>query len=372
MTATLALVTPRYRPVIGGVETHVERLARNAVARGHHVEVLTQADGRSSPHEETLEGAVVRRFPIAYRSTHYAFSPQLWRYLRAKGDDYDVVHAHNYHSLPALAAALTLHDQTPFVFTPHYHGTSASAVRRALHRPYRLAGARILHKARAVICVSAREASLLSRDFPFVEKRVHVIPNGVDVEAVRSAVPFDENRTVILSIGRLEEYKQVDRIVAAMAHLDESFLLCVGGEGPARKSIEQQIQDAGLSHRVRLLGRVDDHELLRWFRTASVYVTASRIEAMPITPLEVMAAGGRVVASDIEAHREIAQVTKGPVTLFSPGASPAQIADEIRAAIAAPPRRAEVSTWEQVGDRTIEIYELAGRGQGRSPWAVDS
>jgi glycosyltransferase involved in cell wall biosynthesis len=368
----LALVTPRYRPVIGGGETHVERLAQHAVARGHQVEVLTQADDRELPAVELLEGAVVRRFPVAYPSNHYAVSPPLWRYLRENGATYDVVHAHNYHSLPALAAALTLYERTAFVFTPYYHGTSASAVRRVLHRPYRLAGARILRRAAAVICLSSREASLLARDFPFVEERVHVIPNGVDIESLQSAVPFPEINTIVLSVGRLEGYKQVDRVVAAMSHLEDRFVLRIGGDGPARALIERQIEGLGLSDRVRLLGRVGDAELLRWFRTASVYVTASRIESASITALEAMAAGGRVVASDIDAHREIAQVTDGPVTLLPADPSPLQIAQAIRTAADMPSRKANLSTWEEVGDRTLGVYRLANESRGQSPWTADS
>lgn len=368
----IALVTPRYRPVIGGVETHVERLARHAAARGHEVEVLTQTNDREQPLEEVLDGARVRRFTVAYRSDHYAISPALWRYLRESSDRFDVMHAHNYHSLPGLAAARTVGDRTAFIFTPHYHGTSASAFRRVLHRPYRLAGRRILRRAAAVICVSSREASLLARDFPFVEDKVQVIPNGVDVEALRSAIPFEENRTVVLSFGRLEEYKQVDRTVAAMSHLEESFVLRVGGDGPARAAIQAQIESLGLADRVHLLGRVGDEELMRWFRTATVFVTASRIEAMPITPLEVMAAGARVVASDIDAHREIAQVTNGPVTLLPPDPSPTQIAEAIREAVDAPPRQVEVPTWEDVGDRTLEVYRFANESRGRAPCTADA
>lgn len=368
----LALVTPRYTPVIGGVETHVERLAVHAAARGHQVEVLTQSGAGGAPTVETLDGVVVRRFPIAFPSTHYAVSPHLWRYLRNARGQYDVVHAHNYHSLSTLAAALTNDQDGALIFTPHYHGTSASRVRRVLHRPYRMAGRRIVRESDAVICVSGREAQLFTKDFPAVQGPVHVIPNGVDIEALRSAVPFDEEATVVLSVGRLEDYKQVDRVVAAISHLDEGYVLRVGGEGPARGALEQQISDLGLSERVSLLGRVSDDDLLRWFSTARVFVTASRIEAMPITPLEVLAAGGRVVASDIAAHKEIAQVTNGPVTLLPDEATPAQIAQAIRDAAEADPREAEVSTWEEVGDRTLDVYRVATELRGRSPWVGDS
>src|SRR5206468_3329390 len=113
-----------------------------------------------------------------------------------------------YGATPALIAALAT--SAPLVFTPHYHGTSSSRVRRALYRPYRRAGTRIAARSARIICVSSLEARLFSRHFPEVRDRIDVIRNGVDLDALMTTEPFPEQRTVVLSAGRLAEYKRVD------------------------------------------------------------------------------------------------------------------------------------------------------------------
>src|SRR4051812_39136192 len=101
----IAFVTPLYFPVGGGVESHVEQLAQRLAERGDRVDVLTQTADPTLPERETRDGVTVRRFRVPMRSQHYAWAPGLGRHLSAHGDEYDLVHSHNYHALPALAAA---------------------------------------------------------------------------------------------------------------------------------------------------------------------------------------------------------------------------------------------------------------------------
>ncbi len=184
----IGYVTPRYYPDLGGVERHVGAIASQAARAGHDVEVLTQARDSGLPAVELDGDVVIRRFAVAVPSEPYALAPTLWSYLRYNQDAHDVLHAHNYHALPALAAAMA--SPKPLVFTPHYHGTSDSAVRRVLHRPYRLAGRRIFDRSARVICVSMAERDVLCADFPAVGRRVSVIPNGVDVDRIGEPTPL--------------------------------------------------------------------------------------------------------------------------------------------------------------------------------------
>jgi glycosyltransferase involved in cell wall biosynthesis len=85
----------------------------------------------------------------------------------------------------------------------------------------------------------------------------------------------------------------------------------------------------------------------------------SRIEAMPITPLEVLAAGASVVASDIDAHREVARVTGGAVTIVDPDASASALAQAIQAAAVGDAAPSRVWSWEEVGDATLAVYDAA-------------
>ena len=227
----IALVTPRYRPDVGGVETHVEQLATHLAARRHIVDVLThEPTGRTLPPDPPVD-VNVRRFRVVPSPSHVPMSPALWRYLRRTSRSYDIVHAHNYHALPALAAGVFARQR--LVFTPHYHGASAGRIRTLLHAPYRLVATRTVMAARSIICVSAAEERLLLRHFPAVAGRVRVIPNGVDAQFFAGAEPFASPGHLVLSVGRIEPHKRVDRILDALAGLPEPYWLAVIGDGSA-------------------------------------------------------------------------------------------------------------------------------------------
>lgn len=355
----IAYVTPHFSPFIGGVEHHVLQIATRVAGQGHNVTVLTHQEPNPLPAVETLGAVTVRRFPVPVASTNFAMSPALCRHLVRAKNEYDLVHAHSYHALPALAARVF--KQTPLVFTPHYHGTGHSSFRALLHRPYRRVGAKIFEGSDAIIAVSPAEAELIRTHFPPVSSRIHVIPNGVDARALAAANSFATDEVVILSAGRLEPYKQVDRTVASLRSLPDRFVLRVTGDGPARSAIADAVEIAALGGRVHLVGRVPEDVLHRWYKTASVYVTMSRHEAMGITIAEALAAGTRVVASDIPAHRSVQRSAGGTMRLVAVDASPAQLAEAIQDIVDAPVRPAMVETWDDVSERTARLYEDVAR-----------
>ncbi len=354
----IAIVAPLYRPAIGGVETHVEQLATRLAATGHAVDVVTQNDDRDLAAAENLDGVLVRRFAVMVPSRHYPFAPGLARFLHRHGGDYDLIHAHNYHALPALVAAAAA--RAPLVFTPHYHGRSESGFRNALHRPYRLLGSGIFRRAERVIAVAPAEASLLAEHFPEATGKIVVVPNGVDAERLAAARPFEhKDSVVVLCAGRIDGYKRLDATIRALAHLDPGYVLRITGDGPARGEVEALARELGLSSRTEFLGRVDTDDLYRWFRTADVYVTMSEIEAMPVTPLETLYAGARVVASDIPAHRGTASFAGERLTLVPPSAPAEELAAAIRAAAESDPPGASIPTWETVLESTLAVYRDA-------------
>jgi glycosyltransferase involved in cell wall biosynthesis len=211
-----------------------------------------------------------------------------------------------------------------------------------------------------VICVSRAEADLLERHFPNVKDRVRVVPNGVDRGELDAADPMPWPGVLVVSAGRLETYKHVDKTVAAMRELPEDFTLIVTGDGPERARLEALVADFGLSGRVKLLGRVDVAELYRWYKRADVYVSMSTNEAMPVTIVETLAAGARVVASDIPAHRDIRARTRGAITITPVEVTAADLAFAIRAAAeSAPSPDQDVPTWRDVADQTLQVYREA-------------
>jgi glycosyltransferase involved in cell wall biosynthesis len=356
----IAMVSKHYAPFAGGVESHIEEIAKRLSARGETVEVLTHHDGHGVPVTEVRDGVLIRRHQVPVTSQHFGLSPALWAALVRQRHRYDVVHVHGYHSSAPLAGALA--GASPMIFTPHYHGTGHSPLRKALHIPYRVVGAAIVARSSRVICVSQAEADLFLTHFPSARSRVTVIPNGADLARITAAQPFPDAGSVVITGGRLQSYKQVDRIVEAMALTPPDFRLVVTGDGPERAALEALAEVRGLTGKISFLGRIDADLLYRWYASAGVFCSMSSNEAMPVTILELLAAGARVVASDIPAHRDIRDRTGGAITLVPLDASPAVLATALRAAFqqsAAPGQH--IPTWDDVTTQTLDVYrDLTG------------
>ncbi len=328
----VALVTPLYAPAIGGVERHVEMLARGLVEQGVEVSVITTDPTGTLPNEEILDGVVVRRFRTGKRRGRFFLSASMGRWWARHAADFALVHAHSYHTPVALQAAIAARSRgVPFLITPHYHGTGHSPMMRVLHIPYRPLGTWMMRGATRIICVSEPERGLVVRDFAG-RARTLVVPNGVDVDQIQGARPFEVSprEEIILSVGRLEGYKGADRLITALPHLPPRYRLVLVGEGPARSVLESLVTKLDVQSRVRFLGKVERSELDRWYRTAAVYVSFSAHEAFGLTLLEAAAAGTAVIASSIPAHREVAgYAPEAQIRLVDPAVNPTELAQAI-------------------------------------------
>ncbi|MEV6342417.1 glycosyltransferase family 4 protein [Actinoplanes sp. NPDC051851] len=349
----IGVVCNGYHPEIGGVETHVRRLVTGLAATGDDVEVLTQHAGPAT--EEFIDGVHVRRFPLTLPFRNYRVSLPLTRWLRAHAHEYDLLHAHSYHALVSLGAAMAY--RAPLVFTPHYHGTGHTRLRAALHPVYRPVGRAIMTRAVRVVCVTGAERDLVLRDFPAVGQRAVVIPNGTDP---RPVVPGHTGGVRgIVCVGRLEHYKRVDRVIRAMVHLGPGHRLDVVGDGPAAAALKQLAGRLGVAGRVVFHGRLDDAAFAGCLARSVAAVSASEHEAFGMAVADALAAGLPTVASPIPAHREIAGLagTAAWVRLADPEDVP-EMVEALRAAAATgrAERPAPLPTWPDVVAATREVY----------------
>jgi glycosyltransferase involved in cell wall biosynthesis len=213
-----------------------------------------------------------------------------------------------------------------------------------------------------VVCVSADEAVLVSRDFGMdVASRTVIIPNGVDVAALREAAPYDLGYQVVLSVGRLVEYKNIELLLAAGRMLPATARIVIVGAGPDRRRLENLVERYGIAERVSFLGRVADGDLHRWYRSATVTVEMSRHEAFGIALLEALVAGSAVIASSIPAHRRVSHLVGGSQVKFvAPDANPTElslsICEALREGRPATPALSQVPTWPSVAAQIEHVY----------------
>lgn len=361
-TATLLEVVTRAAPWPGGVEAHVGRLSAAMVRPGVRVVVATHAttasDGVRASAWENDDGVEYVRFRLPVKGKWEIPSLQLLRDVRRRAKTATAVHLHQYHQPLAFFAALALRGvRTPVLVTPHYHGTGHTPFAALLHRVWRpTAGRFLMASADTVIAVSDPEADLLLEHFPFLQGRVHVVPNGIVPPAEATAADVPPGTRVILSVGRLEAYKRNDALIRGLAELDGEALLVLVGAGPDEGRLRELAARLGVLDRVLITGRLDDETLASWWARADVFVSLSEQEAFGIALGEAVAAGVPAVVSDIPAFRYVAGLAlahHAPTDAIR-FAAPTDIAGALLTEV---PRFAGVTIarWEAVADSTLRL-----------------
>jgi glycosyltransferase involved in cell wall biosynthesis len=299
----IAHVCHRYYPYIGGVETHVEEICTRLLNRGLQVEVLTTDPSGKLPVEETVNGVKVRRFKSWAPNEAYYFSESLRKYLKKKSSEYDVVHAHGYHSFPALYAAQAK-GRNKLVFTPHYHGSGHTVFRSLLHRPYKFLSRGIFERADKVVCVSNYEQALIFEHFRVDRERTVVIPNGIKLDEFRNLEKRSKNHKIALYVGRLEKYKGVHHLIRALSKLNDNISLEIVGKGPYKETLIRLSRKLGVENRVRFSQDLNRDELLKKYADSDVFVLLSGREAFGITVAEALASGTPCVLANTSALTE--------------------------------------------------------------------
>jgi len=134
----------------------------------------------------------------------------------------------------------------------------------------------------------------------FLPKRVFVVQNGIDLQYFSLTRQQTIKPVRIVAIGSLVSVKRWDRLLSATAALKGrklDFSVEIAGDGPLRTSLEQQVQELGISDRVTFRGYTDDIPAL--LSQAAFLVHTSDAEGSPNTVMEAMACGRAVVSTDV-------------------------------------------------------------------------
>ncbi|WP_206613437.1 TIGR04063 family PEP-CTERM/XrtA system glycosyltransferase [Parahaliea mediterranea] len=353
-------------PMHSGYTFRTRSILRAQRERGWHTSHVTGLKHtQAGPAEEEVDGlrfyrtpatgAVLERLPLASQW-------QVVRTLARRIDEVvererpDVLHAHS----PALngLAALQVGRRRglPVVYECRAfwedaavdHGTSVEGGAR--YRLTRALESRVFRKADAVTTIcEGLKSDIVGRGIDAA--KVTVIPNAVDVQAFALDRPRDEalaaqlglsGRRVTGFIGSFYAYEGIPLLLDAMAALRERHpdlaLLLVGG-GPQEGLIKQRIGELGLDAQVVFTGRVPHEEVQRYYSLVDIFAyprQSMRLTDLvtPLKPLEAMAEGKLVVASDVGGHRELIRNDDNGV-LFKAGSAEA-LADALDRLYSAP------------------------------------
>ncbi|HZF46377.1 MAG TPA: TIGR04063 family PEP-CTERM/XrtA system glycosyltransferase [Sphingomonadaceae bacterium] len=181
--------------------------------------------------------------------------------------------------------------------------------------------------------------------------KISIMPNGVDLALFGKPLPRDEalaaqlgiaDGPVIGFIGSFYDYEGLDDLVAAMPALiawhPGARLLLVGG-GPVEEALKAQVEASPAREAILFAGRVPHGEVERYYSLCDVMAYPrkhSRLTDLvtPLKPLEAMAQGKIVAASNVGGHREL--ITDRQTGILFPPDDPAGCADALAALLSRP------------------------------------
>jgi len=321
---------------IGGAQ----KLITNFVSTvpGQYIET-TVISLREDPIGSTLDsilaaGAQVKIFP----SRSLLDMRRLFRlisFLRA--GKFDLIHSHLSYAniLSCLAGTLA---GIPVIAT--LHSTSHDSHQRA-RLVTRLEEMVLRFFARRIVAVGYTVADV-HRDH-VDPRKLDVIPNGIPAPAdlslqsrqqLRREIAGDENRVIIISVGRIVQAKGYEDLIEAFAILhrqEPRSVLVIAGVGKLFDKIKSKISELQLEDAVHCLGvRSDVSELLA---ASDIYVSSSHWEGLPVALLEAMMSGLPIVATAVG---DIPKVVTPEAGIIVPPRKPECLADALKDLVEAP------------------------------------
>lgn len=309
----------------------------------------------------------------------------------------DVLHSttHYPNAMATHAAARTL--GVPWVYevrgqlektwaTSRPGDLAEEALQSERYRMWRAKEIEVACEADAVVTLSeSLRDDLVARGLP--ADRITLVPNAVDATLLVDAPPAEQARerlglpaggmwvgTVSSIVGYEGLHTLVDAVATARA-AGTDIRAAIVGDGVARPALVDQVRRLGLEDHVVLPGRVSRGAARLWHQALDVFVVP-RVDAevtrtvTPLKPIEAMAIGRPVIASDLPALAEIV-AAPGSGVLVPPGDVDALAETMIRLAMDPDMRVdlglhgrlfAETRTWSALAERYAALYEaLAGR-----------
>jgi glycosyltransferase involved in cell wall biosynthesis len=147
--------------------------------------------------------------------------------------------------------------------------------------------------------------------------------------ALRQEIGLPDNCHICLSVGRLEQQKGFDDLIAVVPQLIGSFpdvRLVIAGDGEERERLREKARDLGVDEHVTLLGRRSD--IPRLMTAADLFVFPSRFEGHPFALLEAMAHELPLVSANAGPMSEI--VASGRHGLLFDRDEPSGLLDALR------------------------------------------
>lgn len=310
----IGLFTDTYPPYVNGVSTSVLMLKNALEKKGHQVFIVTV--NNEDMHYKFEENDTIIRIPgipigiYDYRLTGIYPVKAI---NTIKNWNLDVIHSHTEFGVGTFARIIAKQFNIPLVHT--YHTMYEDYIHYITKGYFDKPSKKIVEYLTLFYCdktaneliVPTKKAYDLFKEKYEVDKNIHIVPTGIDVDRfyienvdkekvrelkIRYQILKDEK--IIVFVGRLAQEKNIEFLIEnhrdIVKHNKDVRLLIIG-DGPDMDSYKELVHKLKLDDKVILVGKIPYEEMPNYYQLADIFVTASKTETQGLTVIEAMAAG---------------------------------------------------------------------------------
>ena len=314
----IGIFTDTYPPYVNGVSTSIYMLEKALRKKGHQVFIVT-VNPKTMKYKYEKNNKIIKIPGIKTGIYDYRLTGiyPIRAIKTIKKWNLDVIHTHTEFGIGTFARIIAKQLNIPLVHTYHtmyedyvhyitkgyFKGTSKKIV-EYLTKFY-------CDKTTKELIVPTKKAYDLFKEKYKVDKNVHIIPTGIEIEKfykeninekklqmIKDNLNIKNDDIVILYIGRLGQEKNVDFLIDNHGYFvkeNKKVKLLIVGDGPDINRYKEKVKKLNLEENIIFTGKVPYNNIQYYYNIGNIFTTASTTETQGLTVIEAMATGIPVV-----------------------------------------------------------------------------
>lgn len=311
----IGIFSDAYIPFTNGVTTSILMLKQTLEEKGHTVYIVTVSTSRKFEIED--QGKIIRlpSLPIPMYNYRISFLYHKKAMKIIESWHLDVIHSQTEFGLGMFARIVSNKYDIPLVHTCHtmyedyVHYINGGHFNKLFKNIVKKITQKFCRRDNLELIVPTAKISHLYRDKYHIDKNIHVVPTGIEINKfdmnqypdfdklkLRNQLGIQKDDFLVLFVGRIAQEKNLELLIQAMNELQNNIKLLIVGDGPqlnALKSMSNQ--------NIIYTGSIDWNDNIQYYYfIADCFATASQSETQGLTVIEAMAAKLPVIAINDE------------------------------------------------------------------------
>lgn len=322
----IGIFTETYTPYVSGLVTS-ELMLKNALEKkGHEVYVVT-ANLQNFRYEYDEEEHVLRipGIPTGIYNSRLTSIYPIQAVNKIKSWNLDVIHSQTEFAIGTFARIFAKQYNIPIVHT--YHTMYEDYVHYITKGHFNRSSKKIVEYLTKFYCdktiteliVPTKKAYDLFKEKYNVERNIHIIPTGIEVERfyqeninpkkiaeLKKQYGLTKKDFIGIFVGRIAEEKNIPfliNVVEKVIKQKSNMKLLIVGDGPDKEKYEKLVQEKKCQNNIIFTGKVPWEEIPTYYRLGDIFLSASTTETQGLTIIEAMAASLPALCIDDESFR---------------------------------------------------------------------